>query len=991
MSSSTNDAPNRQVSLRSQLSRTLLLVGLVPAFVLAALAVVSLQASLEDAAEARVLAAGSGRAEAVDTLVSTFSGQVSTFAQDRTTIDGLLRLPAAFESMGVEAGVDDASFSGLEDAVAEFYRGPFSAALHEAAGPDAKVAGADIGGLDRAAVVAQYAYIAGNRHPTGSKDNLLESGNATTYDEIHASIHPGIRALLDEFGYYDIFLIEGESGRIVYSVYKEVDYGTSLVNGPWSGTNLARAYREALALGSSERSVLVGYEEYGPSYGAPASFIASPVYDGRELLGVAAFQLPIDRISAVVGRVQGLGETGDAVLVGSDKLLRSDSLRSEAHSRAASFRDNLTFDSVAVDRALAGEQGLMDGASLLGEEALVAYRPIDFGGNQLALLTSQDRSEAMAAANQALYWSIGLVLSVGGIVAFLSIRLTRGMTKNVASMVETIVAQSAAVASGDLLARNEPATSRYVEFTPVLSSINQVANAFTAQMDAVPVPIIVHDPDLKTCFVNAEAARLAQKDPAELLGNVYYEHCGPSGWRDPSFSMRSALQTGRTSEDISDWKTAAGVRDIRSVHTPIVVDGDVVGALETLLDETETRSSERAQQKVSAYNLRAAEGLKTAFEGVTSGDLTSRFVAPTSTDPEVAETAERFAMISSVFESAMQEFSRTIDTTRENANRTAEAAVELGQVAASLLQGNETTANRASTVAAATDEMSSNVDSVASAAEEMSINIGSVSQNASEMSTQMRAVSTAIETLSASIGDVAEAAANGSTVASDASDKSALANQAMATLGRAAEEIDKVTEVIKRIAEKTNLLALNATIEAASAGEAGKGFAVVAHEVKELANQCSTAAEDITERIAGVQRNTDEAVEVIGAMSAIITDLARVSDGISVRASEQNRAVTDISATVTTVDSGVEQTASAIAEIVQGANDVSRNVGELTSGSSEISSSIEEVNVLAQSGGEAARRVESAASSLSQVVDELRQGIEKFATSNPKGHALRVA
>lgn len=989
--SSKNSAPTRQVSLRSQLSLTMLLVGLVPALAIAILAVVSLQTSLRDAAEARVLAAGDGRAEALETLVSTASGQVTSFAQSRTTIDGLTQLPAAFDAMDIEAGVDDASFAGLEDAVAEFYRGPFSTALEKAAGPDAEVAGADIGGLDRASIVAQYAYIAGNRHPAGSKDDLVDSGNATEYDSIHASIHPGIRALSDEFGFYDIFLISADSGRIVYSVYKEVDYGTSLVSGPWAGTNLAAAYREALTLGSSERSVVVGYEKYGPSYGAPASFIAAPVYDGRTLLGVVAFQLPIDRVSAVVGSVQGLGETGDAVLVGPDKLLRSDSLVNEEFTAISSFRDNVTVDSEAVERALDGDDGIMESSSLLGEDALVAYRSIDFGGNKLALVTSQDMDEAMAAARIALYWSIGLLLPMGAVIGFLAIRLTRRMASNVTAMVDTIVAQSAAVTSGKLLSRNEPTNTRYEEFTSVLRSINEVADAFTAQMDAVPVPIVIHDPDLKACFVNAEAARMANKDQEQLIGNVFYEHTKPENWRDPSFSMRQTLQNGTASEDVSKWNTPGGVRDIRSVHTPILVSGDVVGAIETLLDETEIRTSERAQQQVMAYNLEAAERLKTAFQGVISGDLSSRFVPPESTDPEVVETAERFAMISTVFASAMQEFSSTIDTTRENADRTAEAAVELGQVAATLLNGNDTTAERASSVAAATEEMSANVDSVASAAEEMSINIGSVSENAAVMSSRMRAVSSAIETLSGSIGDVAEAAANGSTVASDASAKSAQATQAMATLGRAAEEIDKVTEVIKRIAEKTNLLALNATIEAASAGEAGKGFAVVAHEVKELANQCSTAAEDITERIAGVQRNTDEAVQVIGAMSEIIADLARVSDGISMRATEQDKAVSEISSTVASVDTGVEQTASAIAEIVQGANDVSRNVGELTAGSTEISSSIGEVNILAQSGGEAARRVESAASSLSTVVGELRQGIEKFATDDSKAHELRVA
>ncbi len=74
----------------------------------------------------------------------------------------------------------------------------------------------------------------------------------------------------------------------------------------------------------------------------------------------------------------------------------------------------------------------------------------------------------MAAARVALYWMIGLVLSLGASITFIAVRLTRTMAGNVTSMVETIVAQSADVASGQLLSRNQPTSTHYHEFTPVL-------------------------------------------------------------------------------------------------------------------------------------------------------------------------------------------------------------------------------------------------------------------------------------------------------------------------------------------------------------------------------------------------------------------------------------------------------------------------------------------------------------------------------------------
>jgi methyl-accepting chemotaxis protein len=85
------------------------------------------------------------------------------------------------------------------------------------------------------------------------------------------------------------------------------------------------------------------------------------------------------------------------------------------------------------------------------------------------------------------------------------------------------------------------------------------------------------------------------------------------------------------------------------------------------------------------------------------------------------------------------------------------------------------------------------------------------------------------------------------------------------TLNGACEQIATIVKTIEKIASQTNLLALNATIEAARAGDAGKGFAVVAGEVKALSNQTTRAAEDIRNRIAGLQVGM---TDILGAMSS---------------------------------------------------------------------------------------------------------------------------
>ncbi len=85
----------------------------------------------------------------------------------------------------------------------------------------------------RPAMNLQYQYIAANPHPLGSKSNLDRANDGSRYSELHGALHPFLRTALRQFGLYDIFLIEPRSGTIVYTVFKELDFATSLVNGPY--------------------------------------------------------------------------------------------------------------------------------------------------------------------------------------------------------------------------------------------------------------------------------------------------------------------------------------------------------------------------------------------------------------------------------------------------------------------------------------------------------------------------------------------------------------------------------------------------------------------------------------------------------------------------------------------------------------------------------------------------------------------------------------
>lgn len=204
------------------------------------------------------------------------------------------------------------------------------------------------------------------------------------------------------------------------------------------------------------------------------------------------------------------------------------------------------------------------------------------------------------------------------------------------------------------------------------------------------------------------------------------------------------------------------------------------------------------------------------------------------------------------------------------------------------------------------DEMSERTVTVASAAEEMSVNMQSVASSMEQAATNVQLVAAATEEMDTTTREIGDQLSTATTITKQAVEDSDWVSKSMETLGAAAMEINKVTEVITEISEQTNLLALNATIEAARAGEAGKGFAVVANEIKELARQTADATGEIKSKIAGVQNSTDTSVEQIAAITAIIAKVNEIVISINSSVSQQSTATSEIAENVGQVAQGIQ-------------------------------------------------------------------------------------
>ncbi|NBC30461.1 MAG: HAMP domain-containing protein [Spirochaetes bacterium] len=294
-------------------------------------------------------------------------------------------------------------------------------------------------------VMASYAplEVDGMQWGVVTKENLEEA----IVPELEGETDDYYANFIEEYGYYDLFLIN-PNGYVFYSVAKESDYQTNIVDGEYADSSLGQAVRESLG---NQDFGFGDFEPYAPSNGEPAAFISDAVTHAGGVELVVALQMPLDRVNEIMQNRTGMGESGETYLVGPDNLMRSDSFLSpDTHSVSASFRnpDVGSVDTVATREVKAGNTGAQVITDYVGGQVLSAYMPLPVYDTTWALIAEINEAEVRQPV-QALITSILIVGVVAAIVvAILALLIALSIARPMIKGVEF----ASTVAGGDLTA-----------------------------------------------------------------------------------------------------------------------------------------------------------------------------------------------------------------------------------------------------------------------------------------------------------------------------------------------------------------------------------------------------------------------------------------------------------------------------------------------------------------------------------------------------------
>lgn len=460
------------------------------------------------------------------------------------------------------------------------------------------------------------------------------------------------------YGYYDLMLV-AEDGQVFYTVAKESDYGTNVFTGQYKGTGLGKVAKKAF---DTRAFVFEDFDKYVPSDNKVAAFIAQPVVDNGVTIFTVVLQLSPAGINAIMQERTGLGKTGESYLVGTDHLMRSDSIQDTAHKLQASFDNPETgaVKTIAVDEALQGKTGVKSFLGYTGNQILAAYSPVKvYGATSWVLISKLDDAEAFAAVTDFAHSMEILGAIILALVIFVALWVASSISNPIVTMANVITE----------IATNRDLTLK-VPGGEGQDEINTMTRAFNNMIEVIHTAFKVVNDSAAKVAVNAE-------DVAKRA----------TGNRD-----RSIKELARTKEAvglITEMGSTAGKVSQASqaqkeaAESSAKTIGHLLKAVEQVADSAKVQNKEAKETmgKVAEMGATGAKVVATAREqGAMVAKVSTAITAISSAVDSMNKAVNQATQYGRASLSAAEEGKRSVASTVEGMQAIAESSEQISDI-----------------------------------------------------------------------------------------------------------------------------------------------------------------------------------------------------------------------------------------------------------------------------------------------------------------------
>jgi class 3 adenylate cyclase len=420
-------------------------------------------------------------------------------------------------------------------------------------------------------------------------DELEDAGDGSEYSAVHRKYSKRFHRLTEVFGYRDIFLVDIDSGNVLFSVAKEADMGSNLKTGVYSDTALAKTFDEIRKSRDPYFVYISDIEHYKASFGEPAFFIGSTVFDGDQFIGALIYQLNPEAIDRVMtdnkkwGQ-QGLGKTGESFLVGQDFKFRSSpraflenpkeyfqNLRAKGVSQEKIDWIKRTNSPVLIQevrtegakRALAGQTGEAEEFDYRGKRVLKSYQPIRIGKHEWGLVAKIDKDEALQGVRRLR----DAMLLLGAILIPLLTLMSLALARSFIQPIQRLMGATKQIIAGDSAVQVKVDSAD--EFGELSSSFNSMAATLQQREESIRSQLQENDRLLLNILPARTAERLKQGEQSitEQYPSVSVLYADLEGFQDLSAELEPDQAIVVLNELIGAFDDAAercGVEKLRS-------------------------------------------------------------------------------------------------------------------------------------------------------------------------------------------------------------------------------------------------------------------------------------------------------------------------------------------------------------------------------------------------------------------------------------------